>query len=154
MWVLLFHLAYPLNCLKSKTNKENTMMEYNWENKTIVVVEDVDFNFLLIKKQLKKTKADVVWLKNGQEAVDYIKENKVVDAILMDVRMPVMNGIDATKVIKQLNADIPIIMETACVVGTDYDEVINSGCDDYIFKPIIASELIEKIDSYINPKEK
>jgi len=128
-------------------------MEHNWENKTIVVVEDVDFNFILIKKQLKKTKATIVWLKDGQEVVDYVKERKAVDAILMDVRMPIMNGIDATKVIKHLNSSIPIIMQTACVVGTDYDEVISSGCDDYIFKPIIADKLIEKIHTQIKPKE-
>ena len=128
-------------------------MEHNWDNKTIVVVEDVDFNFILIKKQLKNTKATIAWLKDGQEVVDYIKERKVVDIILMDVRMPIMNGIDATKVIKHLDSSIPIIMQTACVVGTDYDEVISSGCDDYIFKPIIANELIEKIHTQINPKE-
>jgi CheY-like chemotaxis protein len=128
-------------------------MKYNWENKNIVVVEDVDFNFILIKRQLKKTKANIVWLKNGQEVVDYIKEKRPVDAILMDVRMPIMNGIDATKVIKHLDSSIPIIMQTACVVGTDYDEVISSGCDDYIFKPIVADELIEKINKQINPKE-
>ena len=128
-------------------------MEYNWENKTIVIVEDVDFNFLLLKKQLKKTNANIIWLKNGQEAVDYIKEKQKADVILMDVRMPVMNGIDATKVIKQLDNSIPIIMQTACVVGSDYEDVKSSGCDDYIFKPIIAEELLEMINKYINLKE-
>ncbi len=128
-------------------------MEYNWENKTIVIVEDVDFNFLLLKKQLKKTNANIIWLKNGQESVDYIKEKQKADVILMDVRMPVMNGIDATKVIKQLDNSIPIIMQTACVVGSDYEDVKSSGCDDYIFKPIIAEELLEMINKYINLKE-
>lgn len=127
-------------------------MDYNWAGKTIVIVEDIDFNFLLLKQQLKKTQAEIIWLKNGKESVDYIKERRKLDAILMDVRMPVMNGIEATKIIKHLNPKIPIIMQTACVVGTDFDEVVDSGCDDYIFKPIIAQDLLNKIDSYLNPK--
>ena len=129
-------------------------MEYNWENNTIVVVEDVDFNFLLIKKQLKLTKAKISWLKNGKESIDYIKENKPADIILMDVRMPVMDGIDATKAIKLLRPEIPIIMQTACVIGSDYEDLTDSGCDDFIFKPIIANELLAKISKYINMEDK
>jgi len=125
-------------------------MDYNWEDKTIMIVEDVDFNFILIKKQLKKTKAKIAWLKNGKESIDYVKENKPVDIILMDVRMPIMDGIEATKVIKILRPEIPVIMQTACVIGSDYEDVKESGCEDFIFKPIIASELLEKISKYIN----
>ncbi len=125
-------------------------MNYNWEGKTIMIVEDVDFNFILIKKQLKKTKAKIAWLKNGKESIDYVKENKPVDIILMDVRMPIMDGIEATKVIKILRPEIPVIMQTACVIGSDYEDVKESGCEDYIFKPIVAEELLEKISKYIN----
>ena len=129
-------------------------MEYNWEDKMIVVVEDVDFNFRLIKKQLKLTKAKISWLKNGQESINYIKEDKPADIILMDVRMPVLDGIDATKAIKILRPEVPIIMQTACVIGSDYEDVTESGCDDFIFKPIIANELLEKINKYINLENK
>lgn len=124
-------------------------MEYNWEGKTILVVEDVDFNFILIKKQLKKTKAHIIWLKNGQESVNYLKEDKPADIILMDVRMPIMDGIEATKITKILRPELPVIMQTACVIGSDYTEVKESGCDDYIFKPIIAKDLLEKISKFI-----
>ena len=129
-------------------------MEYNWEDKMIVVVEDVDFNFRLIKRQLKLTKAKISWLKNGQESINYIKEDKPADIILMDVRMPVLDGIDATKAIKILRPEVPIIMQTACVIGSDYEDVTESGCDDFIFKPIIANELLEKINKYINLENK
>ncbi|MCK5856775.1 MAG: response regulator [Bacteroidales bacterium] len=122
---------------------------YNWENKTIVVVEDVDFNFLLIKKQLKKTKASIVWLKNGQESIDYITDKKTADIILMDVRMPIVDGIEATKHIKTISPETPIIMQTACVIGNDFDDLMESGCNDYIFKPIIANDLLDKINNYI-----
>ncbi len=122
---------------------------YNWETKTIVIVEDIDFNFLLMKKQLRNTNATIIWLKNGQESIDYVKDNKDVSIILMDVRMPIVDGIDATKAIKLLKPEIPIIMQTACVIGSDYTEVKNSGCDDYIFKPIIESDLLDIINKYI-----
>ena len=122
---------------------------YNWETKTIVIVEDIDFNFLLMKKQLRNTNATIIWLKNGQESIDYVIDNKDVNIILMDVRMPIVDGIDATKAIKLLKPEIPIIMQTACVIGSDYTEVKNSGCDDYIFKPIIESDLLDIINKYI-----
>ncbi len=122
-------------------------MEYNWEDKVILVVEDVHVNYILIKKQLRKTGAKVVWVKNGLEAVEYIKDKKEADLILMDVRMPVMDGIEATKAIKLVNPDIPIIIQTACVIGNDYEDIEKSGCDDFLFKPIISTELYEKINS-------
>jgi len=122
---------------------------YNWKTKTIVIVEDIDFNFLLMKKQLRNTNATIIWLKNGQESIDYVKDNKEASIILMDVRMPIVDGIDATKAIKLLKPEIPIIMQTACVIGSDYTEVKNSGCDDYIFKPIIEADLLEIINKYI-----
>lgn len=124
-------------------------MNYNWKDKTIMVVEDIDFNFILIKKQLKRTNAQIVWMKNGQESIDYIKENKPVDIILMDIRMPIVDGIEATKIIKQIQPELPIIMQTACVIGNDYEDLRASGCDDYIFKPIIAKELITKINTFL-----
>ena len=124
-------------------------MTYNWEDKTIVIVEDNDVNYLLLKKQLRKTKATIAWLKNGLDSVNYIKDKKPADIVLMDVRMPIMDGIEATKLIKEILPDLPIIMQTACVIGSDYEDVKSSGCEDYIFKPIISADLLEKIKTYI-----
>jgi len=120
-------------------------MDNNWQDKTILVVDDLEVNYILIKKQLQKTKAKTVWLKNGQESVDYVRENNDVDLILMDIRMPIMNGLEATKLIKTMNPDIPIIIQTAYVVGEEFDNIESSGCNDYFFKPILAKELYTKI---------
>jgi len=109
------------------------------------VVDDIEVNYILLKKQLQKTNAKTIWLKNGLESVDYVKENKEVDIILMDIRMPIMNGLEATKLIKIINPDIPIIIQTAYVVGEEFDNIEYSGCDDYFFKPILAKELYSKI---------
>jgi len=124
-------------------------MKIEWENKTIVIVDDVEINFILLREQLRKTGTNFVWLKDGEEIVDYVKSNKYLDIILMDVRMPSMNGIDATKIIKKIDSSIPIIMQTACVMGDDCDDIEDSGCDDIIFKPIIAEKLINKISKFI-----
>ena len=129
-------------------------IDYNWKDNIIVVVEDIEVNFVLIKRLLRKTNASVVWLKNGQESVDYVNENKPATLILMDIRMPIMDGITATKMIKQQKPDLPIIIQTACVIGSDFEEVESSGCDDYMFKPIIAQDFYPKIDQYIIKNDK
>ena len=121
-------------------------MNINWKNKTIVVVDDTEINFVLIKTQLRKTSVNVVWLKNGQEAIDYIQAKKKVDLLLMDIRMPVLDGIQATKKIKEIAPNIPVVIQTASVIGDAYEDIATSSCDDTIFKPIIAAKLIEVIN--------
>lgn len=120
-------------------------MQLNWEDKNILIVEDTKLNYVLLKTQLRKTKATIMWLENGQDAIDYIKNKNKVDLILMDIRMPLIDGVEATKLIKEFDPDIPIIIQTASVMGDAYDDIGNSGCDDTIFKPIDGNLLIEKI---------
>lgn len=120
-------------------------MQLNWENKNILIVEDTKLNYVLLKTQLRKTKANVLWLENGQDAIDYIKNNNKVDMILMDIRMPLIDGVEATKLIKEFDPNIPIIIQTASVMGDAYEDIGKSGCDDTIFKPIDGNLLIEKI---------
>lgn len=121
-------------------------MQLSWENKTILIVEDTRLNYVLLKTQLRKTKVNIVWLENGLEAIDYIKNSNHVDLILMDIRMPLIDGVVATKLIKQIAPNIPIIIQTASVMGDAYDDISTSGCDDTIFKPIDGVILIEKIN--------
>ncbi len=121
------------------------MTQINWENRTILVVDDTKMNFLVLKTQLRKTNANVVWIENGQDAVEYVKNNNKADLILMDIRMPVMDGVEASRAIKDINPEIPVIIQTASVMGGAYEEISNSKCDDAIFKPIDAKILIEKI---------
>ena len=121
-------------------------MQFNWEDKTIVVVDDTEINFVLIKTQLRKTKAKIIWIKNGEEAIKYIREKKPVDIFLMDIRMPIMDGIQATIEIKKIAPNIPVVIQTASVFGNAYEEISTSGCDDAIFKPIMPNNLIEILD--------
>lgn len=121
------------------------MTQFDWEGKTILVVDDKDINYILLKTQLRKTKANVIWLDNGLDAVNFIKNGNYVDLILMDIRMPVMDGIEASRLIKQLNPGIPVVIQTASVMGSAFEDIDRSNCDDTIFKPIDANKLIEII---------
>jgi DNA-binding NarL/FixJ family response regulator len=81
---------------------------------------------------------------NAQQAFKICRNDKP-DVILMDIRMPVMDGIEASKVIKEICPEIPIIIQTASVMGSAFEEISKSNCDDTIFKPIEAGKLIELI---------
>ncbi len=130
-----------------KNNNEN--MEYNWKNKVILVAEDVSNNFLLVKKSLRKTEAELIWAKNGQEAVDEFRKNPNIDLVLMDIRMPIMNGLEATRQIKEINPSIPIIAQTAYAMDGDRERSLSAGCDEYISKPINLKEFIELIAKFL-----
>ncbi len=129
-------------------------MKLNWEEKTIVVVDDTEINFVLIKTQLRKTKANLIWLKDGAKAIEFIQQKKNVDLMLMDIRMPVLDGIQATKEIKRIAPDIPIVIQTASVMGDAYNDISSSNCDDVIFKPIVSANLIEIINKQFIKKSK
>jgi CheY-like chemotaxis protein len=120
-------------------------VELNWENKTILIVDDTRLNFVLLKTHLRKSNANIIWLENGQEVIDYVQKSQDVDLILMDVRMPIIDGVEASKIIKKMAPNIPIIIQTASVMGEAYDDIPNSGCDDTIFKPINGAILKDKI---------
>jgi len=124
-------------------------MDLNWSDKVILVAEDVTTNFLLIKTALKKTGANLIWAKNGQEAVDQIRIGTHVDLILMDVRMPVLDGYEATRQIKELQPGLPIIAQTSYAMDGDRDKSRNAGCDDYIPKPFNLEDFINIIATYI-----
>jgi CheY-like chemotaxis protein len=127
-------------------------VELNWKDKTIVVVDDTKLNFVLLKTILRKTEATIIWLENGQEAIDYVKKSQVVDLILMDIRMPVIDGIEASRIIKEMAPQIPIVIQTASVMGEAYEDIKISGCDDTIFKPIVGTKLIEIIQKHLDKK--
>jgi len=115
----------------------------------ILVAEDEESNFRYIEKLLKKAGFDLLRANNGLEAVEYIELDAKINLILMDIKMPVMNGVEATREIKKLKPEIPIIATTAFAIPGDREVFLNAGCDDYIPKPIRAGELIDMILSHI-----
>lgn len=135
-------------------NVETTLMDvhidntYSWSDKTILVAEDIDLNYLYIHEILNPTKANIVRVENGKAAVDYILNHADIDMILMDLLMPVMNGYEATRQIKLLRCDIPIIAQTAYNMAEDRKKAWEAGCDDFIAKPIEKADLLQKINYF------
>lgn len=133
-----------------KVKKEEPIKKYNWEGKTILVSEDTETSNMYFKAALKKTYANTIWTYNGKEAVEKCKENENIDLILMDIRMPEMDGITATKKIKKLRPDLPIIMQTAYFYNNEKERGFSAGCIEFLTKPIKLNVLLKTIDKYIS----
>ena len=119
--------------------------EVNWENKTILIVEDVEPNYFLLRNSLQNTKAKILWASTGDEAIEMCDNNPEIDIILMDIHLPDISGYQATKKIKEIRSEITIIAQTAFVFSGEIQKSIDAGCDGYIAKPIRPDELIYKI---------
>ena len=120
----------------------------------VLVVDDNNINRLLIKKVLSKWGARSDFAENGLQAVEKLKNSKDFDAVLMDVYMPEMDGIEATKVIRALDdqyyKDLPIIALTASLLSTERHQIDAAGMNDYILKPFEPKNLFEKLSALQN----
>jgi len=123
--------------------------KYDWSGKTILVAEDIHTNFLLLEAIMKGTNASLIWAKNGQEAVEKCLNTKNIDLVLMDIQMPVMNGIEATREIKKIRKDLPVIAQTAFAAYFDQDEIIDAGCSQILTKPIMPDFVLHTVGKYI-----
>jgi two-component system, cell cycle response regulator DivK len=124
-------------------------LNQDWENKNILVVEDVDTNKIFFDAALRRTKAKILWAKDGQEAIDMFKANRI-DLVLMDLQLPVMDGYTATREIKKINPDVPVIAQTAHVMSGEREKCMEAGCNDYLAKPIRLQILIDTLSKYLN----
>lgn len=115
--------------------------------KKILVAEDTDSNFLLLSIILRK-EYDIYRAHDGLEAVE-LSKGMTFDMILMDIKMPLMDGLAATREIREFNRNIPIIALTANAYDSDRDKAFEAGCNDYMAKPIMAQALRAMIDKYL-----
>lgn len=130
-------------------NKVNRDMITDLLNgKKILIVEDDFSSRLYLNKLIEKTGAIILNAANGSDAVTIVTKTIDIDLILMDIQMPLMDGYESTKKIRELGRKVIIIAQTAYGLPGDREEVITSGFDDYIIKPINAEKLIEKLYSY------
>ncbi len=133
---------------KKTKEADITKAGFDLSGKVILVADDVESVYLYMKAILRKTNARLIWAKNGQEAIDICKENKNISLVLMDIQMPVMNGLEATRLIKLFRNDLPIIAQTAYALKGDKEMSLNAGCDDYIAKPIDTKVLFTTIEKH------
>jgi CheY-like chemotaxis protein len=118
-------------------------------NKTILLVEDEESNYLLIKTILKNTEASILWAKNGKEAVEMIDSHEEISIVLMDIKMPVMDGYEATRMSKVLRPKLPVIAMTAHALYGDEEKALEGGFDNYIAKPINKNLLFTILEQYL-----
>ena len=149
----MFYFDLVLSTLTEDEQLEQNILqdedssELDWpQDKSVLVVEDNMINMMLIKTHLEKLNIKAAQVSNGHEAVDYVKENSI-DVILMDCQMPILDGYEATKMIRDMNINQPyIIALTANVLPEDREACFAVGMNEYIAKPIHKSTLVEKLN--------
>ncbi|MBE9467474.1 MAG: response regulator [Bacteroidetes bacterium] len=146
----IFYFTIPFDTEKIKLNKKNE----NKKNKIllkklkILIVEDDDSSNLYLATVLKKINAKILIATNGSEAIEISRSNPDLDLILMDVKMPIINGYEATRQIRKFNKSVVIIAQTAYGLAGDDKKSIKAGCNSYIKKPILKDKLFSLINQY------
>jgi|WetSurMetagenome_2_1015567.scaffolds.fasta_scaffold31042_3 CheY-like chemotaxis protein len=121
----------------------------DWSDKTILIAEDDTINFNLLSIMLRPTKINVLWAKNGLEAVNLFSGTSSINAVLMDIQMPVMDGNEASFRIRRINKKVPIIVISAYTSRDVKQRAIEAGTNEFINKPVQAERLIEIVEKYL-----
>jgi CheY-like chemotaxis protein len=150
----IFYFTIPYNAVsEEKTAIKNVTIEKDKEvqlkNLKILIVEDDEVSYSGLTKTLQKICREVLHAITGVQAVEACRNNPDLDLVLMDIRMPNMDGNEATRQIRQFNKDVIIIAQTAFAFTGDREKAIEAGCNDYISKPINKTLLYELIKKHI-----
>jgi len=143
----LYNAIVDLNNLDENKEKKVIKIRLN-----ILIAEDYEINRILINEMLMKYDIKPDFAMNGEEAISMVQENDY-DLILMDINMPKMNGVDATKILREEGVSIPIIALTANALEGDKEYFLNSGMNDYISKPINPEKLDDFLFKYSKNKD-
>ena len=148
-----FYFTLPLDRQSaiSQQSAESVQTEtnYNWEGKSILIAEDEELVCKFLERILLPTNASVIWAHDGNSAVDNCTSNDKIDIVLMDIKLPGLSGHEAVKKIKAIRPGLPIIAQTAFAMDEDREECLQSGCDDYVSKPIDSILLMQKMNKLL-----
>ncbi len=139
--------AHQARLGREQKDKDEPAPSFSLENFFYVIAEDEPANYEILVRMLRLPKEKHFWGKNGKEAVEFIEkqDNHYYTLVLMDIKMPVMNGYDALKHIKEINSSIPVIAVTAYALQHEEKEILAKGFDGYMSKPVKAEKLKEII---------
>lgn len=140
------YFTIPYKPVKEINNSEISNQKHEIP-KTILVAEDEEYNYLLIEELLLDLNIKLIHCKNGEETITVCESNTTIDLILMDIKMPQMDGFTAAKIIKEFRPELPIIGQSAYALEHEI-QLYSTIFDDYITKPINADLLIQKISKY------
>jgi PAS domain S-box-containing protein len=136
--------------LKSKISFiEPVTTQANWSNKVCLLVDDNKDVLLYLNRVLADTGIKTLTARSGAEALEIVKNTPLIDVVLLDMQMPEMNGIEATKEIRKIHKDIPIIAQTAFIFEDDKDIILEAGCDACLIKPIRKDHLLTVMSSFL-----
>ena len=149
-----FYFTIPYNAVsEEKSTIENVVSakitEVEIKKLKILIVEDDEISYSLLTKMLQNISYEVLHTITGVQAIEACRNNPDLDLVLMDIRMPEMDGNEATRLIRQFNKDVIIIAQTAYGFSRDKEKAIEAGCNDYISKPINKTLLFELIKKHI-----
>ncbi len=142
-YVSLPYIEASLPVVAPKVEVKDTKVIQEFGKKKVLVAEDETFNYKLLEALLKQLGYEVLWAKNGQIAVDLATEHPDLDLILMDIKMPIMNGIEATEKIRAIYPNVPIVGQSAFAFANEQEQSIEAGCNAYLTKPIKRKELLD-----------
>jgi len=144
---------FTLPYIKSEKKYESTELpepEYKWPDKTILIAEDEESNIKMISMVLRKTDISIIHVQNGRDAIQKCRDNNNIDLVLLDLKMPKVNGLEATRQIRIFNTTMPIVAFSAFAMPADQQNALEAGCTDFIAKPIKKDKLLEKLNHFLN----
>jgi CheY-like chemotaxis protein len=129
--------------------KEQILTNINWSARKCLLVDDNKDVLIYLKRILMDTGIIVIMARSGPEALEIISTTPDIDVVLLDMQMPEMNGIEATRLIRKIRKDLPIIAQTAFIFEDDKDIILEAGCDACLIKPIRKEHLLTVMSSFI-----
>ncbi|HEY4787983.1 MAG TPA: ATP-binding protein, partial [Bacteroidales bacterium] len=129
--------------------KMSRMREINWEGKTLLLVEDEDVNYIYINELLQSTGINLLRVVTAEEAIQICQSQAHIDIILMDMRLPGINGFDATRLIKRIRREVPIVAQTAYAMENEKKLCLEAGCDHYMTKPFNQEVLFDVLNNFL-----
>ncbi|MBI9037631.1 MAG: response regulator [Bacteroidales bacterium] len=148
-----FYFTIPLTNNSIKDNEPKSVETKKIDDisgKTLLIVEDIESNYLYFEALLKNLNFKILWAKTGKEAIRFCSDYPDIDLVFMDIKMPDLSGYEATKQIKKFRPKLPIIAQTAYALSGDDKKAENAGCDDYITKPFKKQTIFNIIEKYLN----
>lgn len=130
-------------------NHSSSTEQCRFKDRTVLVVEDQYSNYYLLEILLNRWGIKTIRAATGYEAIEECQNNSSINLVLMDIRLPDLNGFEATKEIRKTNPNLPIIAQTAHVGYNDCENATEAGCNDYIPKPIRKDLLYELLLKYL-----
>ncbi|ALO17509.1 Autoinducer 2 sensor kinase/phosphatase LuxQ [Salinivirga cyanobacteriivorans] len=145
----VFKLVLPCKT-EAKTNVKQEIEKQNLDNVKIMIVDDEETSLMYLEVLLADSFNEILVAKNGFEAIELCKGNPDIDIILMDLKMPQMDGYTATQEIRSFNRDVVIIAQSAHAFDENIKKALDLGCDDYITKPVSHKRVLKKIEKFLN----